>query len=117
VELIGAKLVSSIISDNQATTTLLSNIETAHLGRGYFEFVPFPNTSYFFVTTDPSSGNTLNRYNLNVINEPEASQWEINFSVTKKVIQAPDEELEVRIFTNRNMKTSDVYVLGVFNKE
>jgi hypothetical protein len=36
--------------------------------------VPFPNTSYFFVTTDPSSGNTLNRYNLNLTNEPEASQ-------------------------------------------
>jgi hypothetical protein len=69
------------------------------------------------VTTDPSSGNTLNRYNLNVTSQPEESQWEINFSVTKKVIQAPDEDIEVRIFTNRNMKTSDVYVLGVFNKE
>jgi hypothetical protein len=87
------------------------------LGRGYFEFVPLPNTTYYFVTTDPSSGNTLNRYNLNVTSQPEDSQWEINFSVTKKVIQAPDEDIEVRIFTNQNMKTSDVYVLGVFNKE
>jgi hypothetical protein len=37
--------------------------------------------------------------------------------VIKKVIQAPDDPLEVRIFTNNMMKTSDVYVLGVFNKE
>lgn len=96
---------------------MLTNIKTEHLGRGYFEFEPVSNSTFYFVTTDPQTGNTLNRYNLNVTTEPEANQWEINFSVTKKVIQAPNEDLEVRIFTNRQMKSSDVYVLGVFNKE
>jgi len=105
------------LNNSDGGITLLNNLESAHLGRGYFEFVPLPNNTYYFVTTDPESGNTLNRYNLNVSVEPDVSQWEINFSVTKKVIQAPDEELEVRIFTNRFMKTTDVYVLGIFNKE
>ena len=40
----------------------------------------------------------------------------MSFSVTRKVLN-PEEDLQVRIFTNDKMVAADVYVIGIFVKE
>lgn len=100
-------------SNSNEVLTLQSNISTINLGRGYFEFSPSSDNEYFLSNT--KNGSIVN-YGLNVSSQVDIDEWEINFSVTKKVL-GNDESLEIRLFTNDKMLPSDIYLLGVYNKE
>lgn len=105
--------LKSVKSNSNEVLTLQSNISTINLGRGYFEFSPSSDNEYFLSNT--KNGSIVN-YGLNVSSQVDIDEWEINFSVTKKVL-GNDESLEIRLFTNDKMLPSDIYLLGVYNKE
>ncbi len=44
------------------------------------------------------------------------SIWEINFSVTRKVLDN-NEDLELRVFTNDKLLPTEVFMIGIFIKE
>ncbi len=81
-----------------------------NLGRGYFDFTPVQGYDYYL----EAPGGI--RYPLNVSAQPEIDRQELTFSVTRKVL-SPGEDLEVRIFTNEIMVSTDVYIVGIFVKE
>ncbi len=103
-------LITQVNNVTKASSNVKSGITTINQGRGYFEFTPSPNNDYFL---SDQNGNT---YPLNISSQPEILKQELIFSVTRKVL-TPNENLEVRIFTNDVMNPSDVYIIGIFVKE
>jgi hypothetical protein len=63
-------------------------ISTINLGRGYFEFAPQRGGQYSLQNPQIGRNGVPVLYALNVSEEqPDINEWEINFSVTKKVIE------------------------------
>jgi hypothetical protein len=102
--------LTSVNNRTRARSVVKSGITSVKLGRGYFEFTPESGNEYFLSDTKGNS------YAMNISSQPEIAKQELTFSVTRKVL-APNENLEVRIFTNDKVKTEDVYIIGIFVKE
>lgn len=94
------------------TVTLIENLRSESLGRGYFEITPTQGNAYFV-----SLGENNTQVPLNISEDQvDIENQELQFSVVRKVL-SNDEDLTVRIFTNDRMDPSDVYVLGLYVKE
>ncbi|CDW88298.1 a-macroglobulin complement component [Stylonychia lemnae] len=90
-----------------------SNINTVNQGRGYFNFTPTQANDYYL--RFEVNGIEVVRP-LNVSQQPDIQNLEINFGIMSKVI-SNDEDLVVLLQTNSLVNPSDLYVVGVFNKE
>ena len=83
---VGLNAQGQPISDLQQQPSGL--ISTINLGRGYFEFVPQRGAQYSLQNPQIGRNGVPVLYALNVSEEqPDIDEWEINFSVTKKVIE------------------------------